>query len=38
ARIVCDYISGMTDRFAIQEHARLTGSDIIERTRVTNVG
>ncbi len=35
ARIVCDYISGMTDRFAIQEHARLTGSDIVERTRVT---
>lgn len=35
ARIVVDYISGMTDRFAIQEHARLTGSDIIERTRVT---
>ncbi len=25
ARIVCDYISGMTDRFAIQEHARLLG-------------
>jgi dGTPase len=23
ARVVCDYISGMTDRFAIQEHARL---------------
>lgn len=23
ARIVCDYISGMTDRFALQEHARL---------------
>ena len=23
ARIVCDYISGMTDRFAIQEHTRL---------------
>ena len=23
ARIVCDYISGMTDRFAIQEHGRL---------------
>lgn len=36
ARLVADYISGMTDRFAIQEHARLTGSDIIERTRVTN--
>ena len=25
ARIVCDYISGMTDRFAIQSHARLLG-------------
>ncbi|MGI3165604.1 deoxyguanosinetriphosphate triphosphohydrolase [Pseudooceanicola sp. 200-1SW] len=25
ARIVCDYISGMTDRFAIVEHARITG-------------
>ena len=25
ARIVSDYISGMTDRFAIQEHARLLG-------------
>jgi dGTPase len=37
ARIVADYISGMTDRFAIQEHARLTGSDIIERTRVTSI-
>jgi dGTPase len=24
ARIVSDYISGMTDRFALQEHARLT--------------
>jgi len=36
ARIVADYISGMTDRFAIQEHARLTGSDIIARTRVTD--
>ena len=27
ARIVCDYISGMTDRFAIVEHARLTGTE-----------
>ncbi|MEO1238649.1 MAG: deoxyguanosinetriphosphate triphosphohydrolase, partial [Pseudomonadota bacterium] len=27
ARIVCDYISGMTDRFALQSHARLTGED-----------
>jgi dGTPase len=26
ARIVADYVAGMTDRFAIQEHARLTGA------------
>ncbi len=26
ARIVADYVSGMTDRFALQEHARLTGT------------
>ena len=25
ARIVADYVAGMTDRFAIQEHARLAG-------------
>jgi dGTPase len=25
ARIVADYVSGMTDRFALQEHARLAG-------------
>ena len=25
ARAVCDYIAGMTDRFAIREHERLTG-------------
>jgi dGTPase len=25
ARIVSDYIAGMTDRFALQEHARLLG-------------
>ena len=30
ARIVADYIAGMTDRFALQEHARLTGTDIID--------
>jgi len=24
-RVICDYIAGMTDRFAIQEHARLLG-------------
>jgi dGTPase len=23
ARLVCDYIAGMTDRFAIEEHRRL---------------
>ncbi|MEZ5755301.1 MAG: deoxyguanosinetriphosphate triphosphohydrolase [Paracoccaceae bacterium] len=27
ARIVADYVAGMTDRFAIQEHARLVGGD-----------
>ncbi|MEM7320196.1 MAG: deoxyguanosinetriphosphate triphosphohydrolase, partial [Pseudomonadota bacterium] len=27
ARIVSDYIAGMTDRFALQDHARLTGPD-----------
>ncbi|SUZ30739.1 Deoxyguanosinetriphosphate triphosphohydrolase-like protein [Roseibaca ekhonensis] len=26
ARIVADYVAGMTDRFAIQEHARLLGA------------
>ena len=26
ARLVSDYIAGMTDRFALQEHARLVGS------------
>jgi dGTPase len=25
ARVVCDYVAGMTDRFALQEHARLIG-------------
>jgi len=33
ARIVADYISGMTDRFAIETHERLLGSDMVERTR-----
>ena len=28
ARIVADYIAGMTDRFAIQEHARLCGGAV----------
>jgi len=26
ARVVADYIAGMTDRYALQQHARLTGS------------
>lgn len=34
ARMVADYISGMTDRFALQEHARLTGSDALDRVRL----
>ena len=25
ARLVCDYIAGMTDRFALESHARLLG-------------
>ncbi|TNC73360.1 deoxyguanosinetriphosphate triphosphohydrolase [Rubellimicrobium roseum] len=33
ARIVADYIAGMTDRFAIETHQRLLGSDMVERTR-----
>ncbi|KUJ80822.1 deoxyguanosinetriphosphate triphosphohydrolase [Ruegeria marisrubri] len=28
ARLVSDYIAGMTDRFALQDHARLTGKDL----------
>ena len=33
ARIVGDYVAGMTDRFALQEHARLLGSDAARFTR-----
>ena len=29
ARMVSDYIAGMTDRFALQDHARLTGDHSI---------
>ncbi|MBN9889089.1 deoxyguanosinetriphosphate triphosphohydrolase [Salipiger abyssi] len=29
ARLVADYIAGMTDRFALQAHARLMGVDIL---------
>ncbi|MEM9704805.1 MAG: deoxyguanosinetriphosphate triphosphohydrolase [Pseudomonadota bacterium] len=28
ARVVCDYIAGMTDRYAIREHERLLGSSL----------
>ncbi|HEY5598948.1 MAG TPA: hypothetical protein VIK47_09105, partial [Kiloniellales bacterium] len=27
ARVVADYIAGMTDRFALAEHRRLTGKE-----------
>ncbi|RGP36130.1 deoxyguanosinetriphosphate triphosphohydrolase [Pseudotabrizicola alkalilacus] len=30
ARTVADYVAGMTDRFAIQEHARLCGGALIQ--------
>jgi dGTPase len=33
ARVVADYVAGMTDRFALQEHARLMGSDAARFTR-----
>ena len=29
ARLVADYVAGMTDRFALQQHALLTGTDIL---------
>ena len=29
ARVVADYIAGMTDRFAAREHARLSGRSVI---------
>jgi dGTPase len=28
-RIIGDYVAGMTDRFAIREHRRLTGRDVM---------
>lgn len=30
ARLVADYIAGMTDRFALQQHARFTGRDVLD--------
>jgi dGTPase len=29
ARVVCDYIAGMTDRYAIEEHRRLFQLDVV---------
>jgi len=34
ARMVADYIAGMTDRFALQEHARLIGSGAVQPSPV----
>ncbi|TAL27054.1 MAG: deoxyguanosinetriphosphate triphosphohydrolase [Aquabacterium sp.] len=31
ARLVADYIAGMTDRFAIREHERITGEHLFDR-------
>ena len=28
ARVVCDYIAGMTDRYAIEEHRKLFQLDV----------
>jgi dGTPase len=30
ARVVADYIAGMTDRFAVREHVRLTGLRLLD--------
>jgi dGTPase len=32
ARVVADYVAGMTDRFAIQEHNRLIGGTVLPRS------
>ena len=32
ARVVCDYIAGMTDRFAIEEHRKLFSLDLAARS------
>lgn len=29
ARVVCDFVAGMTDRYAAREHARLTGKQLL---------
>ncbi|SDG36428.1 deoxyguanosinetriphosphate triphosphohydrolase [Alloyangia pacifica] len=33
ARMVADYVAGMTDRFALLQHAKLTGTDILHDAR-----
>ncbi|WP_273687649.1 deoxyguanosinetriphosphate triphosphohydrolase [Ketogulonicigenium vulgare] len=37
ARIVSDYIAGMTDRFAIETYARLVDEDMTDRTRALRI-
>ena len=34
ARTVADYIAGMTDRFALREHQRLTGQTLLKETHL----
>ncbi len=34
-RVICDYIAGMTDRFALEEYQRLHGSNPLEGFSVT---
>ena len=38
ARLVADYIAGMTDRFALQLHADLTGTDVLDAERTGRSG
>ncbi|MEF3046560.1 deoxyguanosinetriphosphate triphosphohydrolase [Pseudotabrizicola sp. L79] len=38
ARIVADYVAGMTDRFALQEHARLCGGTDLGAQTLTRPG
>ena len=37
ARLVADYIAGMTDRYALQQHARFTGMNVLHDARETNL-
>ncbi|MGB1209343.1 MAG: deoxyguanosinetriphosphate triphosphohydrolase [Paracoccaceae bacterium] len=36
ARVVSDYIAGMTDRFALREYTRLTGREVASVTRLSD--